>query len=101
MAALRACIRCGRLNRGRSYCPGHEPTHASPSSTVGRVPHLRRKARARDGGRCTVCRHPGSKDNPLHVHHRAEVATHGAAANRLDLMVTLCADCHRRGHRSS
>jgi hypothetical protein len=88
------CLVCGKLGRG-SDCARHRPRHPSPSSTLGRVPHLRRRVKARDGNRCVRCGHAGSAENPLHVHHRAEVARYGAAANHVELMETLCRACHR------
>lgn len=89
------CIRCGRLvPTGRSYCPEHDPKRPSPSSSLGRVPHLRAKAKRRDGNRCIVC---GSTDR-LRVHHVQAVAELGTAANTLGNLATLCETCHDRIH---
>lgn len=35
----------------------------------------------------------------LEVHHRVPVAVAGAAANRLELLETLCRRCHHAEHR--
>jgi 5-methylcytosine-specific restriction endonuclease McrA len=62
------------------------------------VPRLRQKARQRDGYRCTRCGGGGSPENPLEVHHIAQVAKFGEAANALELVITLCRACHAAEH---
>lgn len=85
------CLRCGRLTRG-SYCPEHKPKphvlRPSPSSRDRPSPALRRKVKARDGGRCVRC---GSTEC-LEVHHSRRAADGGS--HDMTNLVTMCAERH-------
>lgn len=50
--------------------------------------------RERAGHRCERCGKPG---RPLHTHHK--VPRHQGGNHRLDNLVVLCEECHRRQHR--
>jgi 5-methylcytosine-specific restriction endonuclease McrA len=91
------CLACGRLNRGRSYCRGHEPPHESPSSRYGlkRSPAARRAVLERDGHACVRC---GATEN-LRVHHAEPVADGGT--NDEENLFVLCDPCHVELHRAA
>ncbi|MCW5849188.1 MAG: DEAD/DEAH box helicase [Anaerolineae bacterium] len=68
-------------------------------------PQQRALARQRDGYRCRVCGAPEREGRQHDVHHLQPFRTFGYAvghnrhdlqANRLDNLVTLCPQCHRR-----
>ena len=56
---------------------------------------LKKEVHSRDGYRCRMC---NRKDRPLHVHHRTY---QGYAEERLEDLITLCADCHSFFHSYS
>jgi len=51
---------------------------------------------ARDNHRCVYCRHPGSKSNPLTLHHIV-FRCNGGKTTPENLM-TLCSECHKQLH---
>ncbi len=53
---------------------------------------LKRQIHRRDGYRCRLC---GDGDGPLHVHHCTYA---NYAEERLEDLITLCGECHRRFH---
>ncbi len=72
-------------------------------------PAQRDKARARDGYRCRQCGAPEQKHRRHDVHHITPFRAFGYVpgvndlhklANRLDNLITLCSDCHRRTERA-
>lgn len=82
-----------------SWKGGTSPTYYGPDWYS-----QRRKAIARDGHRCQICRKSSAK-KLLHVHHIIPFKTFNyvahenenhKAANRLSNLVTLCASCHQK-----
>ncbi len=64
-------------------------------------PKIRERVRARDGYRCQMCRLP--EDSRQHdVHHKIPFRQFPSAeqANRLDNLVTLCSNCHRKAEQN-
>ncbi len=53
---------------------------------------LRKRVLVRDGYRCTLC---DVGDEVLHVHHKTYERR---GRERLDDLVTLCGDCHKKHH---
>lgn len=53
---------------------------------------LKRQIHCRDGYRCRLC---GNGEGPLHVHH---CTYENYAEERLEDLITLCGECHRRFH---
>lgn len=94
MAALRPCLRCGKLVRGASYCARHVPAkRPSPSSSDRLAPAARKRAKQRAGFRCEDCGQPGTPDNPLEVDAVVPVAEGG---DHSDGNVRVrCRRCHR------
>jgi 5-methylcytosine-specific restriction endonuclease McrA len=96
--ALRPCIRCGRLNRGRPYCAEHEPRRQSPNSLDRPSPAARRRAKRRAGFRCEDCGEPGTPENPLEVDAVLPVSEGG---DHGDVNVRVrCRRCHRQKTRA-
>lgn len=66
-------------------------------------PRIRQQVRARDGFRCQMCGRP-ENGRPHDVHHKIPFrmfrGEHGAIrreeANRLENLITLCPECHRK-----
>ncbi len=55
-------------------------------------------ARARDGYRCQVCYRPEENGRAHHVHHKVPFRSFPSfvEANRLENLITVCPECHRR-----
>ena len=54
---------------------------------------LRETVLERDGYRCRLCDRPGTGKHSIAVHHRVP------GQSKLQLMISLCPDCHARVHR--
>jgi 5-methylcytosine-specific restriction endonuclease McrA len=94
---LCAVAGCSRLTHER-HCPAHkrqkERQHNQKRGAAINS-WTRQKIKERDGHRCRLCGSPG----PLQVHHITPVAA-GGDKTAEDNLITLCAACHQRQHRS-
>lgn len=56
--------------------------------------HLRNRVLERDNNLCQLC----LSDNNLHIHHKAYVNGRLAWEYPMDLLITLCGNCHAKFH---
>ena len=90
---------CQWGNKHRTGHPGQDPYLANKERRLGSADKAR-EARLRDRNVCQAegCRTGGWNSDPLPVHH---IRRRGSKDDdRMENLVTLCEDCHRKIHRS-